>query len=141
MERLVDIAGGPEAPRIARHVLQAAAPFVPDVLLDDLRLLVSEVVTNSVRHGASGEGTMVRLKISCTDREARIEVTDRGPGFLAPNLPSPRPDRAGGWGLVLIDRIADRWGVDTAHGTTVWFEIDIDGVDAHPTRGMLSIPA
>jgi anti-sigma regulatory factor (Ser/Thr protein kinase) len=52
-------------------------------------------------------------------------VTDSGPGF-EPEQPRPTPhvDRPGGWGLCLVDRLADRWGVDSGNRTAVWFELD-----------------
>ena len=52
----------------------------------------------------------------------RVEVADRGPGFD----PRLADDRAGsGWGLYLVDQLADRLGVSRTDGTTVWFEIDL----------------
>jgi anti-sigma regulatory factor (Ser/Thr protein kinase) len=55
----------------------------------------------------------------------RVEVTDPGPGF-DPEMDEPTPGQAGGWGLFLTERLADRWGVDRADGlTTVWMEMDL----------------
>jgi anti-sigma regulatory factor (Ser/Thr protein kinase) len=56
----------------------------------------------------------------------RIEVSDGGAGFVPPKRPAPRLDaeEPGGWGLVLVDRLADRWGVARDEGTSVWFELD-----------------
>jgi len=92
---------------------------VPDDVLDTLRLLVSEVVTNSVRHGVPTE--VVELALTFNS-ELRVEVTDYGEGFE----PEPRaggPDDAGGWGLYLVDRLAERWGVQRNGVTRVWFSL------------------
>ena len=85
--------------------------------IDTLRLLVSEVVTNAVRHGDSSRPLELRAS---WDSEVRVEVSDRGAGFT----PEPRsgpPDEPGGFGLFLVGQLADRWGVERDRGTTVWF--------------------
>jgi anti-sigma regulatory factor (Ser/Thr protein kinase) len=85
--------------------------------VETLRLLVSEVVTNAVRHGAQGEPVELSAR---WNSEVRVEVCDRGEGFT----PHPRLgalDEPGGFGLYLVGRLADRWGVETDNGTTVWF--------------------
>ena len=92
-------------------------------LLDDVRLLVSELVTNSVRHSDGGSGGIVGLDVRVDPERLRVEVTDPGDGFE----PRPRSDSLdveGGWGLYLVDTLSTRWGVARAKGTNVWFEID-----------------
>ena len=99
------------------RVCEAIAPQFTDGEVDTLRLLVSEVVTNAVRHG--GSTRPVELHASWNS-EVRIEVSDHGEGFT----PEPRAgalDEPGGFGLLLVGRLADRWGVETEGGTTVWF--------------------
>src|SRR5207253_1270255 len=54
----------------------------------------------------------------------RVEVTDRGPGF-EPGSPLPSMYQDSGWGLYLVEQIADRWGVKQEEGTCVWFEVDL----------------
>ena len=89
--------------------------------MGDLRLLVSEVVTNAIRHAGLQTGDTIRVSFRLDEARLRVEVTDPGRGFE----PAPRrPDLAhgGGWGLYLVERLASRWGV--AQGTAhVWFEI------------------
>ena len=107
----------------ARSALGALERSVDEPLLDDLRLLVSELVTNSVRHAAAQPDSCVGLDVTLGGGVLRVEASDAGGGFE----PSPRaPGQAqdSGWGLYLVDRIADRWGVARSDGTTVWFEID-----------------
>jgi anti-sigma regulatory factor (Ser/Thr protein kinase) len=99
------------------RVLEAVGPQLDDGQIDALRLLVSEVVTNAVRHG--GHDEPVEL-LAHWNAEVRIEVTDHGTGFT----PAPRTgelDEPGGFGLFLVGRLADRWGVDTNDATRVWF--------------------
>jgi anti-sigma regulatory factor (Ser/Thr protein kinase) len=98
-------------------VCAAVVPELADSECETLRLLVSEVVTNAVRHGGADEP--VELHASWNS-EVRVEVSDHGDGFT----PSPRVgalDEPGGFGLLLLGRLADRWGVETNDGTTVWF--------------------
>jgi anti-sigma regulatory factor (Ser/Thr protein kinase) len=104
----------------ARHVVDRLAGAIPPTLLDNLRLLVSEVVTNSVRHGGTGP---IELRISLTADAVRVEVEDRGPGF-EPDLDVGDDARDSGWGLFLVDLLAARWGVTANRTTTVWLELD-----------------
>ena len=85
--------------------------------LDTLRLLVSELVTNAVRHADGSAPVEVHAH---WDGEVRIEVSDYGPGFT-PKPRFGRLDEPGGFGLFLVGRLADHWGVETDGGTTVWF--------------------
>lgn len=118
---------GPTAASAARNALLALDARVDGRVLDDIRLLVSELVTNAVRHADSPHGGEVELDVTIESSRVRVEVADPGVGFD----PQPRDDemtRPGGWGLYLVDRIADRWGVIRNRMNRVWFEID--GVSA-----------
>ena len=110
----------------ARAALSASLDLFSDVLdeqrLDDLRLLTSELVSNSVKHGGSPRERPIRVRVSVTEKHVRVAVMDSGPGFEQPSPVGPGVD--GGWGLFLVDRIADRWGTDVDGSTTVWFELD-----------------
>jgi PAS domain S-box-containing protein len=128
-----DVGGGPEAVRSARQaVAQFLAGEVPDQRLYDAQLLVSEVVTNAVRHGGARQGEHVDLRIALTRDQVRLEVRDPGPGFhdiVKPRLPAT--DRGGGYGLYLVDLYARDWGVTGVEGTCVWFELPrvVDAAD------------
>jgi anti-sigma regulatory factor (Ser/Thr protein kinase) len=114
---------GPSAASAARNALLALDGRVDSELLNDIRLLVSELVTNSIRHSEIGVEDRVTLDVAVTENVIRVEVADSGKGFE----PAPREadqTRPGGWGLYLVDRIADRWGVACNNLTRVWFEID-----------------
>jgi anti-sigma regulatory factor (Ser/Thr protein kinase) len=114
---------GPEAAGEGRHALDRLAGAMPDEQLETLRLLVTELLTNSIRHGTDGDG-WIALDVEIYANSVRVAVTDRGPGFDAPENPTPHHDRPGGWGLCLVDRLASRWGVARDQGTRVWFELD-----------------
>jgi anti-sigma regulatory factor (Ser/Thr protein kinase) len=108
----------------ARRAIEEVAPTVDDLTLLNLRLLVSELVTNAVRHVPASQAATITLSVDRDDDGVRVEVTDQGPGFE----PVPRADvedRESGWGLNILAKVADRWGVDNDGGARVWFEIDV----------------
>src|SRR5829696_6800152 len=114
---------GPTAAAAARNALLALEQRLDAQVLEDIRLLVSELVTNAVRHADTPGAGEVGLDVTIRAGRVRVEVADPGLGFE----PSPRDDemsRPGGWGLYLVDRIADRWGVVRNRMNRVWFEID-----------------
>jgi anti-sigma regulatory factor (Ser/Thr protein kinase) len=112
-----------ETPALARHELEGWLPdSFPEQARSTLRLLVSELVTNSVRHVADSSRPVV-LGLRLGARAIRVEVHDGGAGFK-PGKPEPR-GADGGFGLYLVERMASRWGVDTREGTRVWFELDL----------------
>ena len=114
---------GPLAPGEARHALDGLESVVADERLDEIRLLVSELVTNSVRHAGMSPEEWIGLRVTIGNSSVRVEVADRGPGFEA-DKPLPTMYQDSGWGLYLVEQIADRWGVQNDAGTCVWFEID-----------------
>ena len=116
----VELPSNPTAPAQARGALDQIAGRITPQRMRDVRLLVSELVTNAVRH-AGGEA--VRLVVALTGDTLRIEVHDPGEGFELKAPPSD-PLRASGWGLVLVEELADRWGVDHSPRTRVWVEMD-----------------
>jgi anti-sigma regulatory factor (Ser/Thr protein kinase) len=112
-----------ETPALARHQLEHwLPPSLEESYGGALRLLVSELVTNAVRH-VVGSTKPVVLAVQIGAREIRVEVHDGGAGF-EPGTPVPR-GADGGFGLFLVERMASRWGVDVRDGTRVWFELDL----------------
>ena len=107
-----------------RRCLDGLAAFLQSHQFDNLRLLVNELVTNSIRHAGSALGDdRIRLRVMALSEVVHVEVCDTGPGF-APALGDADPEATSGRGLYLLDRIADRWGVRTDERACVWFEID-----------------
>jgi hypothetical protein len=108
-----------------RFTLSTLAAWGVAGLDDTVSLLVTELVTNGVRHA----GTGLELTVSFDGRCLHVGVAD---GDIRPV--SPRTARArtvsqtvGGWGLALVDSLSTSWGtdIDDARGKTVWFEIDV----------------
>lgn len=123
-ERILDHAIGRDAraPAHAREAIRSLQGKLADDLLPDLQLLVSELITNSVKYGADGD---VRLRIDAdTARRVRVEVVDQGAGFVPVRRTRPK-DEVGGWGLHLVQTLSSRWGVYEG-STHVWFEMDRD---------------
>jgi anti-sigma regulatory factor (Ser/Thr protein kinase) len=108
------------APSEARRAIDELEGDLGNKLTENVRLLVSELVTNSIRHSGAPEDRPIEFALSASPDVVRIEVVDRG------KWRTPTPDRDGtsGWGLYLVDRLADRWGVEHGEGTRAWFEID-----------------
>jgi len=106
------------APAVARAALGGFERSLDQRSFDATRLLVSELVTNAVKYGGDGS---VRLEVDADPGCFRAEVIDSGSGFDAAERV---PGQEGGWGLPLVDHLADRWG--TFQGSThVWFELDL----------------
>jgi anti-sigma regulatory factor (Ser/Thr protein kinase) len=118
-----ELAVTPEAAAEARHALGDIADVLPGGRARDVRLLVSELVTNAVRHANLDDGDQILLVIELVANWLRVEVHDPGGGFV-PTSPSPDPARPSGWGLYLVAELADRWGVESDERTLVWFELD-----------------
>lgn len=109
--------------REARHAVRKhLSGELPPERLDDVELLVSELASNSVRH-CNGGGGRLSMETDVSAECVRLCVCDRGPGFDEPDAPSPHADGAGGYGLVLLDRLSDRWGTNRNGGFCVWFEV------------------
>jgi len=111
-----------QSPRAARVGLEPFAATVPDSVLQAARLMVSELVSNSVKHAGLPDHEVVTVTAQSSRDRMRVEVADGGLGF-EPDLP-PQPGDTSGWGLFLVEQMADRWGVDPlARGVRVWFEL------------------
>ena len=120
------VSGGLDASSEARTAVLAGDGAVPPSAREDILLLVSELVTNAVRHAGVGPDGWVRVELRRSARRVRVEVAHPGNGFQHKPAP-PAPEANGGWGLVLVDRIADRWGITSStDGTRVWFELRPD---------------
>jgi anti-sigma regulatory factor (Ser/Thr protein kinase) len=112
--------GTAEAGAHARQALARLRSDIDSPLMETLRLLVTELVTNSVTH--AGADSIV-LKVLVGHKAVWTEVTDEGPGF-DPAAGSEPGDHRPGWGLFLVERLANRWGVNhEGPSTKVWFEL------------------
>lgn len=109
-----------DAPRISRSRLAEIRSEL-EPRYDDVALVVTELVSNSVRHSGDGE---VRVSVWASNDRIRLEVSDSGPGFDASQ------PRNGGMGLDIVSEVADLWGVDQREACTVWVEMTRSEIDA-----------
>ena len=117
-----EIPANTEAARVAREAVTFLAEGIPQHELETARLLVTELVTNSVSHGPTGRKATVELHVGVERDLLRIEVADRSP---APARRKP-PTHEGGYGLALVDAMASRWNAGPQNGRNVtWFELDL----------------
>jgi hypothetical protein len=114
------------AARAAREAVDGLPLHEHDEAAFNVRLLVAELVGNSVGDTSLGSADSITLGFRLSDDLVRVEVTHRGPGFQRPSLNGPTG--TAGHGLHLVDALADRWGTQpTPHkdGWLVWFELDL----------------
>ncbi len=128
-EFAVKASSGPMAAGMARHALDGLDVHLSAEMFAAVRLLVTELVTNSLRHANLAEEDQVELAVAVTDEDVRLEVADPGAGF-DPQTREGALEREGGWGLYLVDCLADRWGVTREPQTTVWLEMDLEPLAA-----------
>ena len=98
---------------------------LPDLVRRQVLLLLTELVTNAVRHGGASAGRSVGVTVFRSADLVRVAVTDPGAGFDWRGRESEDPMAPGGYGLFLVEQTATRWGIERgSDSTTVWFEID-----------------
>ena len=119
------LGSGPDAAAEARRAIAELRADLDPPLMETLRLLVTELVTNTVRHTDCDSLT---LRVAIGKAAVLTEVVDRGPRFdadaalAAEQLDDRGPDT--GWGLFLVQRLARDWGVtEEKHSKRVWFEL------------------
>jgi anti-sigma regulatory factor (Ser/Thr protein kinase) len=125
-----EIPGGTPAPGLARHrVLEGLGELLAEEERSILALLISELVTNSVKHaGMVNETDVIRVHAAVAPDRTRIEVCDSGSGFT-PGQPQVRSfeSAGGGLGLLLLDRLSATWGVAVEEDVCVWAEFERAG--------------
>lgn len=112
----VQVDSSVSAPRRTRSKL-ASMEQALGTRYDDVVLIVSELVSNSVRHGTTED---IDVRVVADDGKIRVEVTDDGPGF-APDAP-----RGEGLGLAIVEKLSEQWGLLDGHRFTVWAELAAD---------------
>jgi anti-sigma regulatory factor (Ser/Thr protein kinase) len=115
---------GSGAPGAARMVIaHCLTGLVSHHILSDAQLLVSEVVTNSLRHGELSEGDTVLVRVYVAAESVRLEIVNRGSAGVVTARTPDHGSSGGGFGLDLVDRLTASWGVRRNGGTNVWFEM------------------
>ena len=117
---LYKIDAQPEGPALARRIIaEELSTVLSPSQLDDVKLMVSELVTNGIVHGRLESNDGPVLLDVCVNGDIRCAVLDDGPGFAA----RIREHDNGGWGLRLVEQLSDRWGMQVSpRHTEVWFE-------------------
>jgi serine/threonine-protein kinase RsbW len=121
----IRIAGGPAAPRAARlAVTSLLRGRLGERQLADVRLIVSELVTNSVRHAGVGRDGSIMVDVLLVRNRIRLAVADPG-STLLPRVGGPSESEPRGLGLPLVERLSSSWGVarDGSGVTRVWSEL------------------
>ena len=125
MDEHVTLPDGPEGASIARRATARAAELwrLDRELTETALLLVSELVTNAIRHGAPPVRLSLHLdRARGKDAALRVEVSDSSPA--TPTPAAATPDQPGGRGLLIVQQLAARWGSQASRlGKTVWFEL------------------
>jgi anti-sigma regulatory factor (Ser/Thr protein kinase) len=119
-----DVANGPRAAAEARRAVDSLTDRVSAQILEDVRLVASELVTNSYQHAGNPPGHPIELSLDLRRDRLRLEVVDRS--VFDPTPETREELRDVKWGLLLVDRIADSWGrIDPPDGG-VWAEFRLD---------------
>jgi anti-sigma regulatory factor (Ser/Thr protein kinase) len=113
------VSNGPGAPAEARRFVRSLGDRLPDSLLDDAALVVSELVTNSYKHAGAPEGSPINLILNLDEERLRVAVIDHS--IFDPTPEGSKELRETKWGLFLVDRIADNWGRISEGG--IWAEL------------------
>jgi two-component sensor histidine kinase len=90
----------------------------------DLRLLVSELIANAIKHGGAADASIL-LSVEQVGTTLHVAVEDTGPLFTPAPTGRPAADATSGRGIYLLTALADRWGVERRHGNRAWFELDL----------------
>ena len=116
------LGSGPDAAAEARRAISTLRADLDPPLMDTLRLLVTELVTNSVRHT---DASAISVRVAVGKAAVLTEVADEGPSFDPDCVEDAGTDDCG-WGLFLVERLAHSWGVKDGDGRgpkRVWFEL------------------
>jgi anti-sigma regulatory factor (Ser/Thr protein kinase) len=122
------VPGGKRAAGVARRSVLSVEADLPRSIRHRLALLLSELVTNAIQHGGAGPHETVQVRLQTSPTRVRVEVYDPGDNGAAPR---DRVEDHGGYGLVLVERLADGWGrARSARGGSIaWFELSLDGLE------------
>jgi anti-sigma regulatory factor (Ser/Thr protein kinase) len=124
MGTLIDLTveGNPHGAGIARQALRELEPDMPARAYAAIRLLVSELVANHSAHVGKGQEDSIHLSITTTEDGVRVEVRDLRAAEPLRDQSLAERERTG-WDLILLDEMAEGWGVIHESKADVWFEV------------------
>ena len=110
----IKVLARPESVAAARRAF-ATLDGMPEHREADFAIVMSELVTNAIRHAGLGPDDEIEIIADFRGERVRVTVRDNGPGFV-------RVARSedGGWGLEIVDQLSDAWGLEKG---AVWFEM------------------
>ena len=111
-------------PKAATEARAALSPLEDEIdrdTFETLRLLVTELVANSVRHVEAEATDRIELSVRASGGKVYVEVADSGKGFEP--TPQSDPEATSGRGLLIVNALCDRWGVEHDGQTRVWCEL------------------
>src|SRR5262245_49341538 len=113
------------APAMGRRVLDGLSDTMAPSILDDARLLLTELLTNAIQHAHLSLDDRISVSVRREPTGLLVEVADPGDGM--PPSGERRPGSGSGWGLILLDRLADEWGIEPLSdgGTLAWFRLGL----------------
>jgi anti-sigma regulatory factor (Ser/Thr protein kinase) len=118
----------PRSVAAARRLLRSALDGHHQAVIEDAILMISELVTNAVRHARAA----VLVLVTDHHHTVHVSVTDDNPTLPVAGEPEHRS--TSGRGLGIVDTLADRWGIiPTSDGKTIWFEIDVRTSNPDPS--------
>jgi anti-sigma regulatory factor (Ser/Thr protein kinase) len=122
------VPGGKRAAGMARRSVLSVQAGLPHSIRHRLALLLSELVNNAIQHGGAGPHETVQVKVESSTEKVRVEVFDPGSNGAPAR---DRLEEGGGYGLLLVDRLADGWGRGAAGsgGSVAWFELALAEAD------------
>jgi anti-sigma regulatory factor (Ser/Thr protein kinase) len=118
-----DFPNSPASIGQARKFVMNQVAGASDAVAENIAVMVSELVTNCVRHTV----TDFEVSVDTTGREIRVEVTDHGGGV--PVVRSPDPSEPSGRGLRIVRELSDAFGItelSSRPGKTVWFVASLE---------------
>jgi anti-sigma regulatory factor (Ser/Thr protein kinase) len=121
-ELMVSVPASAEAGGALRRAVRSLERWLGRRTAEDVELLVTELATNGVKHARTVDGNRITLDARVDPDRLRVEVRDGGHGF-ARDRRRAGSGEPGGWGLMLVEDLADCWGIEGEPSTTVWFEI------------------
>jgi anti-sigma regulatory factor (Ser/Thr protein kinase) len=122
-EYRIVVSADTDASRVAREFVEHHSDSLDRDVVDDAKLMVSELVTNAVMHGQPA----ITLCVTLDPPLIGVSVQDEGEDMPPTAVRAPALTAASGRGLMIIDSIASRWGVvprESGPGKTVWFRLD-----------------
>jgi len=127
------IPNGPRAPAEARAMVSDLGADVPREVLDRVRLVASEIVTNSYKHAGNPVGAPIRVALSLRGDRLRLEVVDHS--LFDPTPETDREQDEVRWGLRIVKQVTNDWGRISEGGIWAEFDVTIKGDDAGSAPG------